>query len=83
MKRTDALKPNPALESLSRLLGDWTISGGASGRVTFKWMEGGFFMVQDIDMAGIHGIEFIGYDERSRTLRSDYFDSRGGKVLIM
>jgi hypothetical protein len=80
MRRTNAPNPNPALKSLAKLLGTWTISGEATGRVSFKWMEGGFFMVQDIDMAGINGIEFIGYDECSRTLRSHYFDSRGAML---
>jgi hypothetical protein len=69
--------PNPALKSLARLLGAWRVLGEANGQVTFKWMEGGFFMVQDINLADIKGIEFIGYEENTGKLLSHYFDSNG------
>jgi hypothetical protein len=77
MKIIDKPKPDPALKSLDRLLGTWYVSGEAYGQVTFNWMEGGFFMVQDVDLIGTKGIEFIGYDAGSRTLRSHYFDING------
>ena len=73
----DDLKPNPALKSLNRLLGAWVVTGEAHGQVTFNWMEGGFFMVQDIDLIGTKGIEFIGYDKSSKSLKSHYFDTNG------
>jgi len=41
--------------------------GEIHGRVTFEWMEGGFYLVQrvDIDHIGqkITGVEYVGYDE--------------------
>ena len=43
-------------------------------------MEGGFFLVQYVDLDGAKGLEFIGYDEESGTLKSHYFDD-DGKVL--
>jgi hypothetical protein len=77
MSECDDLEPNPALKSLNRLLGAWIVTGEAYGQVTFNWMEGGFFMVQDIDLIGTKGIEFIGYDKDSKSLKSHYFDTNG------
>ena len=38
---------DPAVQALDRLVGTWRISGDASGTVTYRWMKGGFFLVQD------------------------------------
>jgi hypothetical protein len=70
--------PNPALSSLDRLVGTWNVSGQSiEGKVTFEWMEGGFFLIQYADFVHdghkIKGIEIIGYDEASNTLKSHYF----------
>src|SRR3712207_8905773 len=65
--------PNPALGSLEVMVGTWELRGRESGpegeihgRPTFEWMEGGFYLVQhvDIDHIGrrIVGTEYIGYD---------------------
>ncbi len=75
--------PNPALGSLDRLVGTWNVSGPEiSGRVTFEWMEGGFFLMQHVDLdhggSRIRGIEIIGYDEESEALKSHYFGNSGG-----
>jgi hypothetical protein len=43
-------------------------------------MEGGFFLIQYVDLEGAKGIEFIGYDEENGILRSHYFDD-DGKVI--
>jgi hypothetical protein len=50
-------KPDPALKGLEVLVGTWIIKGHESssdgeihGKVTFEWMEGGFFLVQHIDI---------------------------------
>lgn len=72
--------PNLELKKLNRLVGVWNVSGGTSGQVVFSWMEGGFFLVQYVDLAGAKGLEFIGYDEKSQCLKSHYFDN-DGKVL--
>ncbi len=57
--------PNPDLKSLDRLVGTWRESGGITGEITYEWMEGGFFLIQRLDLehAGhtIKGIEIIGH----------------------
>lgn len=81
-------KPDSALRRLEVLVGTWKIEGRESGpdgeingQVTFEWMEGGFFLVQhvDIDHKGqkIRGIEIIGYDDSARTFTSHFFDNMG------
>jgi hypothetical protein len=59
--------PNPDLKSLDRLVGEWRQSGGVQGRITYEWMEGGFFLIQrlDLDHDGhqIKGIEIIGHEQ--------------------
>lgn len=71
-------EPNPALRSLDRLVGTWQVSGEAEGQITFKWMEGGFFLIQAVDLdGGARGTEFIGYDAESKTLKSHYFSNTG------
>ncbi|MGZ3871363.1 MAG: hypothetical protein ACXVJD_00510 [Mucilaginibacter sp.] len=73
-------RPNPELRRLNKLVGIWNVSGEATGQVSFGWMEGGFFLVQYVDLDGARGLEFIGFDEESGTLRSHYFDD-DGKIL--
>lgn len=73
---------NDTLRSLEPLVGTWTIDGpGSSGTVTYEWMDGGGFLVQHVDLVadGQHsrGIEYIGYDEETGTLRSHFFASSG------
>jgi hypothetical protein len=52
-----------ALRRLDKLVGTWTVSGGATGTITYEWMND-HFMIQhvDIDQAGHHvkGMEVIG-----------------------
>jgi hypothetical protein len=74
--------PNPALKKLERLLGTWKISSDfVTGTVRFEWMEGGFFMLQHVDFQRddhkIKGIEYIGFDEDTQTLRSHLMDNNG------
>lgn len=87
-------KPNPALKRLDKLVGTWDIKGRESGsygeitgRLTFDWLDGGFFLVQhtDINYVGrkIKGIEIIGYeweygaDAPGQDCTSHYFDNMG------
>lgn len=68
-------KPNPALKKLDTLVGTWRISGGYKGTDVYEWMEGGFFFIHHFDgitHQGRHvkGIEYIGFDEDTQTLRS-------------
>ena len=90
-------QPNPALNSLDVMVGTWELKGLESGpvgeihgRPTFEWMEGGFYLVQhvDIDYIGrrIVGTEYIGYDEEHDNLRSYFFSNEGpgpfGRVAL-
>lgn len=74
--------PDPALKRLNRLVGTWKMKGRPVGgnrdsitaTTTFKWLPGGFFLVQDMEMdyAGkpIKSHELIGYDPKTRALSS-------------
>ncbi len=79
------------------MVGTWELKGRESGpvgeihgRPTFEWMEGGFYLVQhvDIDYIGhrIVGTEYIGYDEENDNLRSYFFSNEGpgpfGRVAL-
>jgi hypothetical protein len=72
-----------ALRSLDRLVGTWTVDGapGTAGTISYAWMEGGNFLVQTIDMTAdgepTKGVEYIGWDPETQTLRSHYFGASG------
>jgi hypothetical protein len=81
-------EPNPALGQLDFLVGEWrlegrddTSGGRISGRLRFEWMDGGFYLVQhvDIDYAGrpVRGVEYIGHQASSGSLRSYFFNNEG------
>ncbi len=80
-------QPNLDLKSLGdRLVGTWEMSGGAQGRVTFEWMEGGFFLIQHVDLEQygqrIKGIEIIGHErpfgaEPSEEIKSRFYSNMG------
>lgn len=80
--------PDPALRRLDPLIGDWTLTGNLigsseeniSGRGSFRWLEGGFFLVQDIqiDFAGMFQIrahELVGYDPETGAFSSHVFSN--------
>lgn len=79
--------PNPDLKSLDRLVGAWNVSGpNISGHVTYEWMEGGFFLMQHVDIVHdgrkIKGIEIIGHERRfgaepSEDIKTRYYDTTG------
>lgn len=79
---------NQALRSLDVLVGTWRVSGtdGAEqGHVTYRWMEGGRFMIQEVDLAddgqgASKGVEYIGFDTDTGTLRSHFF-GQSGEIL--
>jgi hypothetical protein len=81
--------PSPDLKSLDRLVGTWKVAGGAQGQVTYEWMEGGFFLLQHVDLEQygqrITGIEVIGHErqfgaEPSADIRSRFYDSTGNTL---
>lgn len=85
--------PDPQLRHLDRFVGTWTLQGREAveygeihGTLAFEWMEGGYFLLQhvDIDHAGqrVKGIEVIGFgrDWEGRAPRdctSHFFDNTG------
>ena len=62
-------KPSSELKDLARLVGKWEVSGDhVEGTSTFKWMEGGFFLLQRVDFEGQDGQRIKGNrDHRART----------------
>jgi hypothetical protein len=82
-------EPAPDLRALDRLVGTWTVSGGARGTVTYEWLEGGFFLLQHVDFEQegqrIKGIEVIGHErpfggEPSPEIKSRFYDSMGNTL---
>lgn len=80
--------PNPALEPLTFLIGEWSTVGShpmlpgrtLRGRTSFAWAEGGAFLVMrsEIDEPEVpSGIGFIGTDDDSGECSMLYFDQRG------
>lgn len=83
--------PHSDLKSLDRLVGTWTVSdpsgaGAIDGEVTYEWLDGGFFLMQQFDFvhSGQHvkGIEIIGHlqpfgEEPSQDIKSRIYDLAG------
>jgi hypothetical protein len=79
--------PSPELKRLDVLVGTWKVSGGAQGQIRYEWMEGGFFLIQYVDLVhdGNHhnkGMEIIGHEhpfgaEPSKDIKSRYYGSLG------
>ena len=81
--------PDPALKRLERYVGTWDMKGrtvgsdvdNISGRATFEWLPGGFFMQQrtalNLDFIGlqIESLELIGYDPESETFPSTVYSN--------
>jgi hypothetical protein len=62
------------------------MSGGISGTVTYEWMEGGFFLIQRVDLVHygheVKGIEIIGHlkafgEEPSEDIKSRFYGNMG------
>ena len=55
----------PAMQAFAPLLGTWTVTGGATGTVTYEPLEGGHFLVQRVqleqDGQAVVGLEIIGH----------------------
>ncbi len=75
--------PDPTLKRMGdRLVGTWKVSGGAVGQVRYEWMEGGFFLMQHVDLGDNKGLEIIGYEQKfgeqpSADIKSRYYGSAG------
>jgi hypothetical protein len=81
--------PNPDLKGLERLVGAWNVSGGAQGRAINEWMEGGFFLLQRVELEQygqrIKGMEIIGHEQQfgaepSADIKSRFYDNLGNTL---
>ncbi|MDE3722151.1 hypothetical protein PWG71_12195 [Nocardiopsis sp. N85] len=58
------IRPSGAVTALDRLVGTWSVTGGAEGTVRYEWMAGGFFLLQHVELAQfgepVTGLEVIG-----------------------
>lgn len=79
-------QPDRDLKSLNKLVGTWKISGGVEGSIDYKWMEGEFFLIQEVNLQQygqtIKGIEIIGHErvfggEPSKDIKSRFYDNMG------
>ena len=79
-------QPDAAIKALDRLVGTWAVSGGATGQVRYEWMEGGFFLIQHVDLSHDQpnkGIEIIGRElafgssAPSEDIKTRFYGSRG------
>ena len=86
----EQVKPNPDLKALEPLIGTWKQSGEVAGQVTYEWMEGGFFLVQHVDLEQygqkIKGIEIIGHvhpfgEEPGKEIQSRFYSFLDGMTL--
>lgn len=83
-------EPSAQLRELGeRLRGRWKVSGGAEGEVSYEWLEGGYFLLQRVDLRQhgmeIKGIEIIGNDRPfgsppSEDIKSRFFDNHGNTL---
>jgi Protein of unknown function (DUF1579) len=80
--------PDPALKALDPFAGTWSMRGhligsdkeNIVGQATFRWLEGGFFLLQDveIDFAGLFDVkshELVGYDPETKGFSSLVFSN--------
>ncbi|MFF8956625.1 hypothetical protein [Streptomyces sp. NPDC014894] len=84
---TAAPRPDEQLRRLDRLIGTWRVTGGAEGTVVYRWAEGGFFLVQDVELEQhgerVAGFEVIGREnpfgaeEPGADIRSRFYDNQG------
>jgi hypothetical protein len=83
-------EPSPDLRSLGdRLVGTWETSGSTQGKVTYEWMEDGFFLLQRVDLEQhgqrIRGIEVSGHErpfgvEPTEEIKSRFYDNVGNTL---
>ncbi|MFF5259996.1 hypothetical protein ACFY4C_13690 [Actinomadura viridis] len=79
-------QPTPELRALDRLVGTWTVTGGAEGTVRYEWMPGRCFLLQHVDLTQfgepVTGMEVIGNlrpfgEPVGADVVSRYYDSAG------
>jgi hypothetical protein len=89
----NALVPNPSLQKLQFLIGEWRTTGShpmvpdaeLRGRTSFAWHEGGAFLIirSQVDAPKFpDGVAIIGSDDSAGTFAMVYFDERGTSRLM-
>ncbi|MGW0435369.1 hypothetical protein ACWDV4_22870 [Micromonospora sp. NPDC003197] len=82
-------EPSTQVRALDRLVGTWTVTGGAVGTVSYEWMAGGYFLIQRVELEQygqrIHGVEMIGHlrpfgEQPSADVYSRFYDSTGNTL---
>lgn len=82
-------EPSAAVRALDRLVGTWRVTGGAEGEVTYRWMPGGYFLIQDVRLEQfgqtVEGFEVIGQlrpfgQEPGVDVVSRFYDSTGNTL---
>jgi hypothetical protein len=81
------LKPNPALQNMKVLVGDWEMQGAhpqlpdpVRGRASFTWIEEGAFLLWETEFEQSlppNAIAVISQDETTGSCSVLYFDARG------
>lgn len=83
-------QPSPDLKSLERLVGSWRQSGGIAGEIRYESVEGGFFLIQHVDLDHnghkIKGLEIIGHlqafgEEPTPEIHSRFYSFLDGMTL--
>lgn len=78
-----------AVQQLDVLIGSWNVTGGAEGTVTYRWLDGKQFLIQDVDLVQdgqrIIGMEVIGHlkpfgEEADPQVRSRFYDNLGNTL---
>jgi hypothetical protein len=86
---TDRIQPSSGLQALDRLIGTWKVTGGAEGTVRYEWMEGGFFLLQHVELVNeghlTKGLEVIGNlrpfgEPAGADVVSRFYDSDGNTL---
>ncbi len=88
-ERFETPQPSEKLKALQKLIGTWRVAGGAEGTVTYRWMEGGFFLIQEVDLVQngerVAGMEIIGHlrpfgEPESPSIVSRFYDNLGNTL---
>ena len=81
--------PTPQLKKLEKLIGTWQLTGDTDGTVTYGWLKGGFFLMQQFDFTlhghRVSGMEIIGHlhlfgEEPSPDIHSRVYDAEGNTL---